>query len=333
MIVIMKAGAPKREIEKIAKRLEIMGCIPHKSQGDNYCIIGLVGDTTKVDLGQIEANENVERVLKVQHPFKLANRLFHPEDTVIEVNGVKIGDGNVIVIAGPCSVESEEQLLSIAKSVKAAGASILRGGAFKPRTSPYSFQGLGEEGLKILQKAREETGMPIITEALCPDSFDIVEQYADIIQIGARNMQNYSLLKKAGKSNKPVLLKRGLSATIEELLMAAEYIMVEGNTQVILCERGIRTFETYTRNTLDISAVPAIKELSHLPIIVDPSHAAGRWAMVSPLSMAAVAAGTDGLMIEVHNDPEHALSDGAQSLRPKKFERLMKEIEGMISNH
>ena len=333
MIVIMKAGAPKREIEKIAKRLEIMGCIPHKSQGDNYCIIGLVGDTTKVDLGQIEANENVERVLKVQHPFKLANRLFHPEDTVIEVNGVKIGDGNVIVIAGPCSVESEEQLLSIAKSVKAAGASILRGGAFKPRTSPYSFQGLGEEGLKILQKAREETGMPIITEALCPDSFDIVEQYADIIQIGARNMQNYSLLKKAGKSNKPVLLKRGLSATIEELLMAAEYIMVEGNTQIILCERGIRTFETYTRNTLDISAVPAIKELSHLPIIVDPSHAAGRWAMVSPLSMAAVAAGTDGLMIEVHNDPEHALSDGAQSLRPKKFERLMKEIEGMISNH
>ncbi|NLJ40679.1 MAG: 3-deoxy-7-phosphoheptulonate synthase [Clostridiales bacterium] len=333
MIVIMKAGAPKREIEKIAKRLEIMGCIPHKSQGDNYCIIGLVGDTTKVDLGQIEANENVERVLKVQHPFKLANRLFHPEDTVIEVNGVKIGDGNVIVIAGPCSVESEEQLLSIAKSVKAAGASILRGGAFKPRTSPYSFQGLGEEGLKILQKAREETGMPIITEALCPDSFDIVEQYADIIQIGARNMQNYSLLKKAGKSNKPVLLKRGLSATIEELLMAAEYIMVEGNTQVILCERGIRTFETYTRNTLDISAVPAIKELSHLPIIVDPSHAAGRWAMVSPLSMAAVAAGTDGLMIEVHNDPEHALSDGAQSLRPKKFERLMKEIESMISNH
>lgn len=333
MVVIMKAGTPAEEIEKMSQRLENMGCVPHKTQGENYCIFGLVGDTTKVDLRQIEANQNVERVLKVQHPFKLVNRLFHPEDTVIEVKGVKIGGGNVTVMAGPCSVESEEQLMSIARSVKEAGANILRGGAYKPRTSPYSFQGLGEEGLKILQKASKETGMPIVTEVMCPDSFDIVEKYADILQIGARNMQNFPLLKRAGKSNKPILLKRGLSATIEELLMSAEYIMSEGNTKVILCERGIRTFETYTRNTLDISAVPAIKELSHLPIIIDPSHASGRWAMITPLSKAAVAVGTDGLMIEVHNDPENALSDGAQSLKPKKFERLMKEINSMISSH
>lgn len=333
MVVIMKAGTSVEEIEKMAERLAKMGCVPHKTQGENYCIFGLVGDTTKVDLRQIEANQNVERVLKVQHPFKLVNRLFHPEDTVIDVKGVKIGGGNITVMAGPCSVESEDQLMSIARSVKAAGAHILRGGAYKPRTSPYSFQGLGEEGLKILKKASEETGMPIVTEVMCQDSFDIVEKYADILQIGARNMQNFPLLKRAGKSNKPILLKRGLSATIEELLMSAEYIMAEGNTQVILCERGIRTFETYTRNTLDLSAVPAIKELSHLPVIVDPSHASGRWAMITPLSKAAIAVGTDGLMIEVHNDPENALSDGAQSLKPEKFEQLIKEIDKIIAIH
>ncbi|MCK9444433.1 MAG: 3-deoxy-7-phosphoheptulonate synthase [Tissierellaceae bacterium] len=333
MVVIMKSGTSLEEINKMERRLEELGCNPHKTQGENYCIFGLVGDTTKVDMRQIEANINVERVLKVQHPFKLANRLFHPEDTIIDVGGIKIGGGNVSIMAGPCSVESEEQLMSIARSVKSLGAHILRGGAYKPRTSPYSFQGLGEEGLKLLKKAKDETGMPIVTEAMCVDNFHIVEEYADIIQIGARNMQNFSLLKRAGKSKKPVLLKRGLSSTIEEFLMSAEYIMAEGNPNVILCERGIRTFETYTRNTLDISAVPAIKELSHLPIIVDPSHASGRWAMIKPLSKAAVAVGTDGLMIEVHNDPEHALSDGAQSLKPERFGQLMDELNKIMAIH
>lgn len=333
MVVVMKIGTPAEEIKKMAEKLEEMGFVPHKSQGENYFIFGLVGDTTKIDLRQIEANKNVERVLKVQHPFKLANKLFHPENTIIDVDGIKIGGGNITIMAGPCSVESEEQLMSIARGVKALGAHILRGGAYKPRTSPYSFQGLGEEGLKILKKAKEETGMPIVTEVMCTEIFDVVEAYADILQIGARNMQNFPLLRRAGKSNKPILLKRGMSATIEELLMSAEYIMAEGNTKVILCERGIRTFETYTRNTLDISAVPAIKALSHLPIIVDPSHASGRWAMITPLSKAAVAIGTDGLMIEVHNDPENALSDGAQSLKPEKFEQLMKEINKIIAIH
>lgn len=333
MVVIMKSGTSPEEIDNMERRLKELGCDPHKTQGENYCIFGLVGDTTKVDIRQIEANINVERVLKVQHPFKLANRLFHPEDTIVEVGGIKIGGGNVSIMAGPCSVESEDQLMSIARSVKSLGAHILRGGAFKPRTSPYSFQGLGEEGLKLLKKAKDETGMPIVTEAMCVDNFDIVEEYADIIQIGARNMQNFSLLKRAGKSKKPILLKRGMSSTIEEFLMSAEYIMAEGNPNVILCERGIRTFETYTRNTLDISAVPAIKELSHLPIIVDPSHASGRWAMIKPLSKAAVAVGTDGLMIEVHNDPEHALSDGAQSLKPERFGQLMEELNKIIAIH
>ena len=333
MIVVMKANTPTEEIEKMAGKLKEMGFTPHTSQGENYFLFGLVGDTTKIDLRQIEANKNVERVLKVQHPFKLANKLFHPENTVIDVDGVKIGNGNIAIMAGPCSVESEEQLMSVARSVKASGAHILRGGAYKPRTSPYSFQGLGEEGLKILKKAKEETGMPIVTEVMCTEIFDVVEAYADILQIGARNMQNFPLLKRAGKSDKPVLLKRGMSATVEELLMSAEYIMAEGNAKVILCERGIRTFETYTRNTLDISAVPAIKTLSHLPIIVDPSHASGKWDMINPLSKAAVAVGTDGLMIEVHNDPENALSDGAQSLKPEKFEQLMKEISQIVTIH
>ncbi len=333
MIVVMKANTPIEEIEKMEGRLKEMGFTPHTSQGENYFLFGLVGDTTKIDLRQIEANKNVERVLKVQHPFKLANRLFHPENTVIDVDGVKIGGGNVSVMAGPCSVESEKQLMSIARSVKASGAHILRGGAYKPRTSPYSFQGLGEEGLKLLKKAKEETGMPIVTEVMCTEIFDVVEAYADILQIGARNMQNFPLLKRAGKSDKPILLKRGMSATIEELLMSAEYIMAEGNAKVILCERGIRTFETYTRNTLDISAVPAIKTLSHLPIIVDPSHASGRWDMIKPLSKAAVVVGSDGLIIEVHNDPENALSDGAQSLKPEKFEQLMREINQIVTIH
>ena len=327
MVIVMKPNAPKEVIEKIEKKMISLGCEINRVQGKDYCIIGLVGDTTKINRGQIEANEYVEKLLIVQHPFKLASRYFHPEDTIIDVDGVKIGGGNIAIIAGPCSVESEEQLMTIAHAVKKSGANMLRGGAFKPRTSPYSFQGMGEEGLKLLRKAKEETGLPIVTEVMDQENFSIVEEYADILQIGARNMQNFSLLKYAGRSNKPILLKRGLCATYEELLMSAEYIMSEGNHQVILCERGIRTFETFTRNTLDISAIPSIRELSHLPIVMDPSHAAGKWAMIEPLSKASIAAGADGLAIEVHNHPELAFSDGAQSLKFEKFERLMRSVD------
>ncbi|SDJ96494.1 3-deoxy-7-phosphoheptulonate synthase [Natronincola ferrireducens] len=327
MVIVMKPTAPQEMIEKIVKKMTSLGCQVHQSQGANYCLLGLVGDTSKINPSQIEANKYVDKLLRVQQPYKLANRLFHPEDTIIDIDGLKIGGGHVAIMAGPCSVESEEQLMTIAHAVKESGAQFLRGGAFKPRTSPYSFQGMGEEGLKLLKKAKEATGMPIVTEVMCQDTFDVVEEYADILQIGARNMQNFPLLKRAGKSQKPILLKRGLSATIEELLMSAEYIMAEGNLNVILCERGIRTFETYTRNTLDISAVPVIKELSHLPIIIDPSHATGKWAMVEPLSKASIAVGADGLIIEVHHQPECALSDGAQSLKPKKFAQLMEAIK------
>lgn len=327
MVIVMRPSAPKEVIQKIEKKMISLGCEVNRVQGKDYCIIGLVGDTTKINRGQIEANEYVEKLLIVQHPFKLASRYFHPEDTIIDVDGVKIGGGNIAIIAGPCSVESEEQLMTIAHAVKKSGANMLRGGAFKPRTSPYSFQGMGEEGLKLLRKAKEETGLPIVTEVMDQENFSIVEEYADILQIGARNMQNFSLLKYAGRSNKPILLKRGLCATYEELLMSAEYIMSEGNHQVILCERGIRTFETFTRNTLDISAIPSIRELSHLPIVMDPSHAAGKWAMIEPLSKASIAAGADGLAIEVHNHPELAFSDGAQSLKFEKFERLMRSVD------
>ena len=329
MVIVMKPDAPIEVIEKIEKKMESLGCIVHRSQGENHCLLGLVGDTRRINPSQIEANVHVEKLLRVQQPFKLANRSFHPEDTVIDVEGHKIGGGHTAVIAGPCSVESEEQLMLIARSVKASGAKFLRGGAFKPRTSPYSFQGLREEGLKLLKQAKEETGMPIVTEVMCQETFNVVEEYGDILQIGARNMQNFALLKRAGKSGKPILLKRGLCATVEELLMSAEYIMSEGNPRVILCERGIRTFETYTRNTLDLSAVLAVKELSHLPIIVDPSHACGKWSMVDPLAKASMAVGAHGLMIEVHHQPESALSDGAQSLKPDKFNRLMESINAM----
>ncbi|MEW9121419.1 MAG: 3-deoxy-7-phosphoheptulonate synthase [Thermotaleaceae bacterium] len=327
MVIVMKPKSPEEEVLKMEKKMESLGCQVHRSQGEDYCLLGIIGDTRRIDVGQIEANQHVEKLLRVHHPFKLASRMFHPEDTIIKVDDCEIGGGKVVVMAGPCSVESEEQLMTIARSVKANGAQMLRGGAYKPRTSPYSFQGMEEEGLKLLKKAKEETGMPVVTEVMCVETFDVVEAYADILQIGARNMQNFALLKKAGKSQKPILLKRGLSATIEELLMSAEYIMAEGNMNVILCERGIRTFETYTRNTLDISAIPVVKELSHLPIIVDPSHAAGKWAMVEPLSKAAVAVGADGLIIEVHHQPEIAMSDGAQSLKLHKFEKLMSSIE------
>ncbi|MCT4544902.1 MAG: 3-deoxy-7-phosphoheptulonate synthase [Vallitalea sp.] len=326
MIIVMKAKTPREDIDKLIKKLEQMDLGVHETVGENYSILGLIGDTSKFNKEQFESYESVEKVMRVQHPFKLASRLFHPEDTVVEVGGTKIGGDKLTIIAGPCSVETPEQMIEIARDVKEAGATLLRGGAYKPRSSPYSFQGLGEEGLKLLKKAKEETGLPIVTEAICLDTIDIVAKYSDVIQIGARNMQNFSLLKKAGRIGKPVLLKRGLSATIEEWLMAAEYIMSEGNENVILCERGIRTFETYTRNTLDLSAVPVIKEISHLPIIVDPSHATGKWKMVSPLSKGAIAVGADGLMIEVHNNPECALCDGPQSLKPSKFKQLMNEL-------
>lgn len=327
MIIVFKHRAREDEIQKIQKKMESLGCEVHKVQGEGQVVLGLVGDTRKINPSQIEANENVQKLLIVQHPFKLASRDFHPSDTIIDVDGVKVGGGNLAIIAGPCSVESEEQLMTIAKTVKASGANMLRGGAFKPRTSPYSFQGMGEDGLKLLRKAKEETGLPIVTEIMDELNFDVVEEYADILQIGARNMQNFSLLKRAGKSHKTILLKRGLSATIEEFLMSAEYIMSKGNKKIILCERGIRTFETYTRNTLDISVIPAVKELSHLPILIDPSHASGRWAMIEPLSKASIACGADGLMIEVHHQPELAVSDGAQSLKPEKFENLMCAID------
>ncbi|CAI3624053.1 3-deoxy-D-arabino-heptulosonate 7-phosphate synthase [Clostridium neonatale] len=287
----------------------------------------MVGDTSKIDPLNIEANPIVDRVMKVQEPFKKANRVFHPENTIVDVNGVQIGGKKLAMIAGPCSVETEEQIVGIAQDVKKMGANFLRGGAFKPRTSPYAFQGLKYEGLELLKEAREKTGLPIVTELMSPYDIEKFVEDVDVIQVGARNMQNFDLLKELGKTNKPILLKRGLSATIEEWLMSAEYIMSEGNKNVILCERGIRTYETYTRNTLDLSAIPAVKKLSHLPIIVDPSHATGKYWMVEPLAKAAVAVGADGLIIEVHNDPENALCDGAQSIKPSKFEKLVEELK------
>jgi 3-deoxy-7-phosphoheptulonate synthase len=326
LIVTIRADATKDEIKLLIERLEMENCKVSLVQGENQCVLGLIGDTSKIDPSKIEANDFVEKVTHIQQPYKLANRLFHPHNTIIEVDGKTIGGGKLSVIAGPCSVESEEQIVEIAKMVKKCGAGFLRGGAFKPRTSPYSFQGLKVEGLELLKIAREETGLPIVTEIMSVDMIDKFVQDVDIIQVGARNMQNFELLKQLGKTNKPILLKRGLSATIEELIMSAEYIMSEGNENVILCERGIRTFETYTRNTLDLSAIPAIKRLSHLPIIVDPSHAAGMWWMVEPLSKAAVAVGADGLIIEVHNDPKNAKCDGQQSIKPERFESLMKDI-------
>ncbi len=327
MVIVMKPSSTPEEIEAVCSKLEGYGCTIQKVQGVNYCILGLIGDTSELSTDQIKAMDCVHKVMRVQDPFKRANRLFHPEDTVIEVEGRRIGGGYLSIIAGPCSVEGEEQIVDVARQVKRAGAHFLRGGAYKPRTSPYSFQGLREEGLKLLKLAKEKTGLPIVTEVMSVQQIELVSEYADILQIGARNMQNFELLKEVGKVDKPVLLKRGMSATIHEFLMSAEYIMSEGNGQVILCERGIRTFETYTRNTLDISAIPVIKQLSHLPIIVDPSHAAGRWELVETLSKAAVAAGADGLMIEVHNDPENAKSDGEESLKPERFAALVKTIE------
>ena len=326
MIVIVKDSARPEQIEKLKENFESMGLQVHFSKGMNTTLLGLVGDTTSVDIGKIASLDIVEEVKRIQEPYKKANRKFHPEDSVVDVNGVKIGGGSFQVIAGPCSVETPEQICLVAEEVKKAGAGLLRGGAFKPRTSPYSFQGLHGEGIKLLLEAKKQTGLPIVTEIMNYDDIDLFEE-VDVIQVGARNMQNFELLKQLGKLNKPILLKRGLANTIEEWLMSAEYIMAGGNENVILCERGIRTFETKTRNTLDLSAVPMIKKLSHLPVIIDPSHATGLPWMVEPMTLAAIAAGADGLMIEVHNDPPKALCDGAQSLRPDQFAELMQKVK------
>ena len=326
MIVVLKQGTQQKEIDKLTDQLSAQGVEVNPVVGKELIILGLVGDTSKIDPSRIEANRNVERVMHVAEPFKKANRSFHPENTVVTVGDRTIGDVKLALIAGPCSMESEEQIVSVAKSVKESGAGFLRGGAFKPRTSPYAFQGLKYQGLELLKEARAITGLPIVSELMSPDDIDVFVRDVDVIQVGARNMQNFDLLKQLGKIHKPILLKRGLCATYEEWLMSAEYIMAGGNENVILCERGIRTYETYTRNTTDLGAVPAIKRLSHLPILVDPSHATGKWWMVSPLAKAAIAVGADGLMIEVHNDPAHALCDGQQSIKPCVLDELVKEL-------
>ena len=331
MVIVFKPGAPEENKAKMRSNLESKGFQINEINGVNMTIFGIIGDTSTLDINLLRVVEGVEKVMRVQEPFKRANRMFHPQDSVINVGGVEIGGRKIQVIAGPCSVETQEQVTDIAKSIKLGGASMLRGGAFKPRTSPYSFQGLKEVGLEYLKGAKKETGLPIVTEIMSPYMIERFVEDVDLIQVGARNMQNFELLKELGKTNKPILLKRGLAATIEEWLMAAEYIMSEGNENVILCERGIRTFETYTRNTLDVSAIPAVKRLSHLPVVVDPSHAAGMWWMVEPLAKAAVAVGADGLIIEVHNDPEAAWCDGAQSLKPDRFAKLMGDLRGIAN--
>jgi 3-deoxy-7-phosphoheptulonate synthase len=326
MIIIMRMGASPQEIEHVVERVETLGYKTHLSEGEERTIIGIIGDERPLDKDNLGRMRGVERVVPVLPPYKLASRDLHPQNTTIRINGFEIGGQQVAVMAGPCSVESREQILETACAVEKAGAHFLRGGAFKPRTSPYSFQGLGEEGLEYLAEAREQTGLAVVTEVMAPEQVSLVAQYADVLQIGTRNMQNYALLHAVGEIDVPVLLKRGMMSTIEELLMSAEYILSRGNRKVILCERGIRTFETYTRNTLDISAVPVLKELTHLPVVVDPSHATGKWHLVNAVSKAAVAAGADGLIIEVHPNPELALSDGAQSLRPDRFIELMAEL-------
>ncbi|MDX9713943.1 MAG: 3-deoxy-7-phosphoheptulonate synthase [Dissulfurispiraceae bacterium] len=329
-IIVLKPDTPEQNITLILNKLEAKGLKANVSHGTERTIIGVIGDTSKVteeEEAAINAMTGVENVVRILKPYKLASRDFRKENSVVEINGIPIGGKKIQVMAGPCAVENRKNLFDVAVQVKKAGAMFLRGGAFKPRTSPYSFQGLGEEGLKILAEAKEATGLPIVTEIMDPRDIDAIVKFADVIQIGARNMQNFRLLLEVGSTNKPVLLKRGLSATIKEWLMSAEYIMSRGNQQVLLCERGIRTFETVTRNTLDLSAVPVLKQLTHLPVVVDPSHGVGKWDLVAPMAKAAVAAGADALMIEVHINPEEALSDGEQSLKPDMFEQLMKELK------
>lgn len=325
MITVLKAETTKKQRDKLIEWFESQGLKVHISEGEFQTVLGLVGDTSKIDEELVESLEMVESVKRISEPFKSANRKFHPEDSVIDISGVKIGGGNFAIIAGPCSVESEAQILEVARSIKASGASLLRGGAFKPRTSPYDFQGMKAEGIELLLEAKKDTGMPIVTEIMNEKHLPLFEE-VDVIQVGARNMQNFELLKALGRTDKPILLKRGLANTLKELLMSAEYIMSEGNENVILCERGIRTFETYTRNTLDLSAVPMLRKLTHLPIVVDPSHATGIAGLVEPMALAAAAAGADGLMIEVHNNPAEALCDGPQSLTPEQFAVVAQKV-------
>jgi 3-deoxy-7-phosphoheptulonate synthase len=325
MIIVMRASASVKEIEHVTSRIDELGFQVHLSRGSERTIIGVIGDERPLDRAMFEVMEGVERTVSILPPYKLASREWRPEGSVIAVGDTLIGGPRLAIMAGPCSVESRSQLLEIACAVKEAGATLLRGGAFKPRSSPYTFQGLGVEGLELLAEAREATGLGVITEVMAPDKVELVAEYADVLQIGARNMQNYPLLQAVGKVRTPVLLKRGMMSTIEELLMSAEYILAGGNYEVMLCERGIRTFETYTRNTTDINAIPALKHLSHLPVIGDPSHSTGKWPLVLPVARAMVAAGADGLIVEVHHDPEHALSDGAQSLKPERFAQLVRE--------
>lgn len=330
MIIVMNRNAREEEVAAVVSRIEKAELRTHIVSGENNVVIGVIGQTEQMNPEQIEAWPGVERAARVKHPFKLASREFHPDDTIVQVGDVKIGGGRPVVIAGPCSVESREQILESAREAKKAGAKLLRGGAFKPRSSPYSFQGLQEEGLKLLAEAREATGLPVVSEVMDPVNLPMIADYVDVLQVGARNMQNFHLLKEIGKLDKPVLLKRGMSATIEEWLMSAEYILSGGNPNVILCERGIRTFETYTRNTLDLNAIPVAKELSHLPVLVDPSHGIGVARYVKPMSKAALAAGADGLIIEMHPHPEEAVSDGKQSLTPAMLVELMTEVNQLF---
>ena len=325
MIIVMSPSATKENLEKVIKKVESAGLRTHISEGEEVTIVGVIGDKKKIANLEMNMMEGVEKTVRITEKYKLVSRNFHPEDTLVDVDGVKVGGKQIVVMAGPCSVESEGQIKGSAKAVKASGASILRGGAFKPRTSPYDFQGMRAEGLELLAEAKKETGMPIVTEIMNASHLPLFED-VDMIQIGARNMQNFELLKEVGKTRKPILLKRGLANTFKELLMSAEYIMSEGNENVILCERGIRTFETFTRNTLDLSAIPALRELTHLPVVIDPSHATGRARYVEPMAMAAAAAGADGIMIEVHNDPARALCDGAQSITPEQFDTVAKKV-------
>jgi len=329
MIVVMKVGSSDKEIAGVVKRIESAGLKTHMSQGVERTIVGVVGQIFPELQDMLEMLPGVDEVIRVSKPYKLSSREFHPLDTTVKVGDISIGGKELVVMAGPCAVESEQQLLETARAVKAAGATILRGGAFKPSTSPYQFRGLGERGLELLAQVKREVGLPIITEAMTPGEVEVVARYSDIIQIGARNMQNFNLLEEVGKTGKPVMLKRGLSATVQEWLLAAEYVLAQGNEQLVLCERGIRTFETYTRNTMDISVIPIIEKVSHLPIIADPSHGTGKWYLVIPMALAAVAAGADGIMVEVHPHPDLALKDGAQSLTFSNFQQLMAQLKSV----
>lgn len=330
MIIVFKPQAQEKEVKRVLDKVERLGLKTHISQGENTLVVGLVGDTTRIDPKRIEVEESVDRIVKVSEPYKLANRMFHPEDTIVDVSGVLVGNDHLTLIAGPCSVESQEQVLQIARDIKSSGADLLRGGAYKPRTSPYSFQGMGSQALDYLCEAKKETGLPIVSELMSEKHIDEFNDKVDLVQIGARNMQNFDLLKEVGERvKKPILLKRGLSNTYEEWLMSAEYILSHGNPNVILCERGIRTFESYTRNTLDLQAISVLKRLTHLPVVIDPSHAGGKWWLVEPMAKASVAAGCDGVMVEVHNDPESALCDGPQSLKPERFDQLAKSLRAL----